>query len=213
MNGEDELSVSFKNVEIREYPITIGDNPSVSGGPPITIDWEPQDEQVEDIDEYESHRPTRRHSAEMAVPKILREDIIRNAGVSPRDLTKCTRDVNISRRQRRRTLETLSNAQMDETIERTKRGLRNAFRKSTKKKEKEMIQRAIQMDRKNGQYRNKQAISDEIEDSIVLHEMEMAVEMDMLFPFNELSQSYSNTVSAPTPPAVICIEGDDRNPQ
>lgn len=216
LNQDDELSVSFKNVEIREYPITIGDNPSVSTGPPITIGWEPQDEQVADIDEYESHRPIRRQSSEMAVPKVLREDIILNAGVSAEDLTKFTRDVTLLRRQRRRTVETLSNSQMDETIERTKRKLRNTFRKSSKKKEKDMIQKGILIDRKNEQYRNEQVISDEIEDSITLHEMEMAVavEMDMLdkagIPLHELAHNYSDTPSVSSPPTVICIDDDER---
>ena len=32
-------SVSFSVVEIRRYPITLGDNPSCSNGPPVQIDW------------------------------------------------------------------------------------------------------------------------------------------------------------------------------
>ena len=33
-------SVSFSVVEIRRYPVTLGDNPSCNNGPPIQIDWE-----------------------------------------------------------------------------------------------------------------------------------------------------------------------------
>ena len=32
-------NVSFSHLRIREYAITLGDNPSVSSGPPVTLDW------------------------------------------------------------------------------------------------------------------------------------------------------------------------------
>lgn len=31
--------VAFSTIEIREYPMTVGDNPSVSRGVPVTIEW------------------------------------------------------------------------------------------------------------------------------------------------------------------------------
>ena len=31
--------VKFSSVKIREYPMIPGDNPSVSNGPPLTMDW------------------------------------------------------------------------------------------------------------------------------------------------------------------------------
>ena len=32
-------TVQFSHLEIRTYPVTLGDNPSVSSGPPLTLDW------------------------------------------------------------------------------------------------------------------------------------------------------------------------------
>jgi hypothetical protein len=48
--------VSFTSLEIRSYPITLGDAPT-SNGPPVSLDWEhnPQSTQVYKIDSYEQH--------------------------------------------------------------------------------------------------------------------------------------------------------------
>lgn len=46
-------SVSFSNIESREYGIEIGDNPSVRSGVPITLSWEYDEQASEDIDSYE----------------------------------------------------------------------------------------------------------------------------------------------------------------
>jgi hypothetical protein len=54
-------SVSFGTVEIREYPFTIGDHPSVHGGVPLTMEWHYNTETVKimsvyDLDPSLSHR-------------------------------------------------------------------------------------------------------------------------------------------------------------
>ena len=50
-------SVVFGNLEIREYARTIGCNPSVSGGPPVGLDWSyDPNERIAPIEAFESVR-------------------------------------------------------------------------------------------------------------------------------------------------------------
>jgi hypothetical protein len=54
--------VCFDDVHIREYGFILGDNPSVSKGAPLQIDWEYHNEDVIDVDIFEHCRaPVRRH--------------------------------------------------------------------------------------------------------------------------------------------------------
>lgn len=54
--------VCFDDVHIREHAFILGDNPAVSKGAPLTIDWESHREDVVDIDVFEHCRaPVRRH--------------------------------------------------------------------------------------------------------------------------------------------------------
>ena len=47
-----EKKVSFSTVEIREYAITVGDNPSCQGPFPLQLDWEHAPPRLEDAVEY-----------------------------------------------------------------------------------------------------------------------------------------------------------------
>merc|ERR1712232_1038741 len=49
-------SVSFDSVTVRRYDQTIGDNPSVSYGTPISLDWTYEESDAVDFDEYESSK-------------------------------------------------------------------------------------------------------------------------------------------------------------
>ena len=45
-----KLQLQFGSVNIREYEMTLGDNPSVTYGPPVTLDWVPVAESTHPID-------------------------------------------------------------------------------------------------------------------------------------------------------------------
>lgn len=60
--GADEAKVAtvvFQKIYIREHQQTIGDNPSVSYGTPISLDWPSIDNDPLDFNEYESKRTPR----------------------------------------------------------------------------------------------------------------------------------------------------------
>jgi len=73
-------SVSFSCVEIRKYPIILGDNPSCQRGAPISIDWNYFEKNDHLIDDYELGRNgNRRSKSEFKVGpqerrKILKEE-------------------------------------------------------------------------------------------------------------------------------------------
>lgn len=58
-------TVSFNQIEIKEFKMTLGDHPSARSGPPVRIDWnsKPVIDRVVSLDEYElSRKPLRRTS-------------------------------------------------------------------------------------------------------------------------------------------------------
>jgi hypothetical protein len=72
-DAEESRSVNFSTIEVRSYPIILGENPSVSSGPPVTIDWEHQDVEEYTISDYEKAKPQKRSKAEMLLPAMVRE--------------------------------------------------------------------------------------------------------------------------------------------
>lgn len=63
--------VSFREVEIIELPMTVGDGPSL--GVPLTVDWQPQDRSTFDIDFFEQFRPERRNKLQLRMGPESRE--------------------------------------------------------------------------------------------------------------------------------------------
>jgi len=104
--------VTFGTVQVREHPIILGDNPSVSSGPPITISWnhDPATVATLPLDEYESSRHTlqrRRHlekkrQNQMKVPHVVREELLREAGHTRREMKRATREADAIKEKRLR---------------------------------------------------------------------------------------------------------------
>ena len=104
-------TVQFCNLEIRTYPLTLGDNPSVSSGPPLTLDWNHETTHTFSVDAYESQLAPpedRRPLAAMARPASLRIAILcDDARIGLRTVQAAVREVEAVKRQRRRTVESL----------------------------------------------------------------------------------------------------------
>ena len=63
--------VGFNYIEVKEYPIILGDNPSISDGIPVTIGWKPQKTIMLELEYFELYRPDRKPPKEM---KLSSED-------------------------------------------------------------------------------------------------------------------------------------------
>jgi len=141
--------VTFGALEIREYPITIGDNPGGNRGPPLTISWEYQSTAVMDVSEYETLKPDRRSGGEIIIPVSVRENMLREAGFSRGEIQAAVKHVNIARNRRRRTEELLNLSRLQEFAEKVKRGTMNSVvRRGRKKREREYIRHALEFDHK-----------------------------------------------------------------
>ena len=103
VKGSGEPCVRFSSVQIREYPITLGDNPGGIRGPPLTIEWKHELENTLSLDSYESDRPPRRSGNEMSIHAFDRETMLKNVGFSRSEITQLTKPVNVARNQRKKT--------------------------------------------------------------------------------------------------------------
>jgi hypothetical protein len=81
--GRSSNTVSFGNAHIREFPVVIGDNPSVLfGGPPLRLGYdeasggsEEDAEYIVSVDDYEKRRaPHRRPATQLRVPPNVRRE-------------------------------------------------------------------------------------------------------------------------------------------
>jgi hypothetical protein len=110
----EKLSISFSFIDIREYPICIGDNPGGNKGTPLSIEWVHVSQVQIGLEEYEDARPERRSHSALAMGEIVRYDLLRRLGYSRMDIRIQTKPVNIERAQRKRTLATLNLAPLQE---------------------------------------------------------------------------------------------------
>mmetsp|Transcript_11319 Transcript_11319/g.17510 ORF Transcript_11319/g.17510 Transcript_11319/m.17510 type:complete len:302 (+) Transcript_11319:195-1100(+) len=103
-----ERNVSFTKIEWREYERALSDNPSVSVGPALGIGWVYNDAGSVEIEDYEKKKCYRRDATQLRIPSRVRESILREEwGVSRQDLQKATKEINITKNQRRKTQATM----------------------------------------------------------------------------------------------------------
>mmetsp|Transcript_14710 Transcript_14710/g.22427 ORF Transcript_14710/g.22427 Transcript_14710/m.22427 type:complete len:350 (-) Transcript_14710:450-1499(-) len=109
-------NIRWGNIEIREYERTIGDNPSCSGGPPLSLGWEyDRDVEILPIEEYEELRPDRRTHFQMLVPKQVRNDMLLKEWKVPKAFF--VQQMRTNTRIRNQRLQTVSNLGKIEIVE------------------------------------------------------------------------------------------------
>ena len=93
--------VTFNKVEIRYYPVIIGDNPSVSDGCPVTIDWEPIGISLASLDEFETFRlKSRRHCSKLSMNEMTRYHLLLDAGYNTFDILNGERSAKLLKSER-----------------------------------------------------------------------------------------------------------------
>lgn len=75
--------VRFNTVQVNSHAVILGNNPAVSSGLPVTIEWVAFQTEVFPVEEFERAKELlSRKRNEMILPSNLREDMIKSAGYS-----------------------------------------------------------------------------------------------------------------------------------
>lgn len=110
-------SVRFRNVYIREYAITIGDNPYCSFGVPICLDWSHGEEEAIPVDFYEaSHHKRKRTARRMLLNSFQRRDMLWRSGYTLEDINEAIKKNDREKFRRSLTVYLLPLWQLQETI-------------------------------------------------------------------------------------------------
>jgi len=141
--GRSKSAVSFDHVNIREYERILGDNPSCTTGPPLSIGWRfSPNPMVISVDDYEDGKgDIPRYKSQFLVPKAIREKMLKeHTGVSRREIVNTVRSVQKQKSQRRKTAANLGMQDTEEKLEALRRSMQRAMgkRKSFSKEEKKL---------------------------------------------------------------------------
>jgi hypothetical protein len=92
-------AVTFSNIEVRQYEITVGDHPCCTVGCPLTLDWEYSASTKQSVEQYEAHRtPLRRSRSELRTTwEERRQILLSEADVSDQELRKANRKLHRAR--------------------------------------------------------------------------------------------------------------------
>ena len=92
--------VRFSMVEVREYPITVGVNPSCEFGPALELGWKYDNTKLYDVDMFEDDRTAlpRRTEEELVLSSYQREDMLLESGFTMRQIWNKTHEKDAYRR-------------------------------------------------------------------------------------------------------------------
>ena len=112
--------VAFDQVQVRYYERIVSDNPSVQSGVAIGIGWKYKRGGRVDVDQWEQSRGPTRSSAELVLPRHVREGMLREAGVSQKEIADMVRTTLKVKNQRKQTVNNLSTQGFEEVIEKAR---------------------------------------------------------------------------------------------
>ena len=132
---DKSLKVSFSHLQIRTYETILGDNPSCTGGPSLSIGWRYNPEHFEStVDEYELKQDElyggpgiRPLDIDLVLHRSERESILLKLGYTQSDLAEAVRRLNKAKSKRRQTVHNLPVMFLEEKVESCKRSLGRLF--------------------------------------------------------------------------------------
>jgi len=121
---EISRNVSFKSVEIREYEVTLVDNPACRNGPPIGLSWNYLQGDTKDFFDYESVRSNNRRTVrQMIVPKNYRKEMLK--AHSEEEIKQVKKEMKKIRSSRNYTIMFGGMFEVKESLENVGRSLKN----------------------------------------------------------------------------------------
>jgi hypothetical protein len=94
-------SVTYSAVEFHTHNLILGDNPSVSVGPPLAMSWKAVETKILDLEEYETSRPPRRDRRDLVVPRSMRVTWLRAEGYARSELAEVENEIKVIKKHRR----------------------------------------------------------------------------------------------------------------
>jgi hypothetical protein len=117
-----ERAVSFGEVHMRSYEQTLGDNPSVSYGPPISLDWRFLELPSLSLEQFEATKKAPRKPREMVLNYYNRKHLLSwKFGFSEDELKRATRDADRCKRERAMTRALLAASKLEDMFESARR--------------------------------------------------------------------------------------------
>ncbi|KAL3925468.1 MAG: hypothetical protein SGILL_000385 [Bacillariaceae sp.] len=119
---DSKKKVQFKDVDIQEFRMTLGNHPSATSGPPVMLDSELYSpRKVMTLEQYESTRPPRRKRRQLKLSLQQRHNIlVKERGLAFNDVKGAWQEALEIRKQRKETLERgLALMKLDEVWEST----------------------------------------------------------------------------------------------
>ena len=92
--------VSFSNVEVRYYPIILGDNPGSGYGAPVSISSDYFESATASIDHFEYHRKPRRTRQQLIKTHYSRKMLLKNIGYTEDEINERIREMRVIQKQR-----------------------------------------------------------------------------------------------------------------
>lgn len=129
INKPMRRNVSFTSLSVREYAVTLGDNPSCSRGPPVSLGWDHHAELDFDVDRFEADREPRRTREQMIMNYRIRKNILMfGAGHTRSELNEAVKEVNLTQQRRRKTIRNLRTSKLEEAMESAVRKIKRAIK-------------------------------------------------------------------------------------
>ena len=146
--GKQRRSVSFSRVQVWEFPVTAGDSPAVSTGPPITIGWIPISEASFTVTDYQVRTSqTKTHTNAQTFTSMQRFCLLKMAGFTGDVIVKASKVALQSKRERALTISNLHMDPFEEAIEKLARGTKNAIFHQKKREQRRVLQICLESDR------------------------------------------------------------------
>lgn len=125
----DSRSVSFSNLCIREYSITLGDNPSCSYGVPISLGWDFNEHKESlSLDMYEStKKKERRNRRDLILSYNTRRHLLKRAGYTKGELKEALHEVNRIKYERDMTKLFLITSGLEDVVEQAVDSVKSMF--------------------------------------------------------------------------------------
>lgn len=110
-------NVSFSKIHVRDYSLTIGDNPSCLYGTPVSLGWAYVENEAIDLNAYEGGRPQRRSMRQMHLNSFQRKHILTAYQHSSEEIRAAKQNAAKVRRQREMTKHTLPLMKLEDMLE------------------------------------------------------------------------------------------------